>query len=73
MLRNFLRELLDQVGHLVYLNPLIIVMHQALISALYCAYPAISRLWLLYIWPDREEAAGLMEDVVSSPAPLFHI
>ena len=33
----------------------------------------LSDCWLLYIWPDREEAAGLMEDVVSSPAPLFHI
>ena len=33
----------------------------------------LSDCWLLYIWPDREEATGLMEDVVSSPAPLFHI
>ena len=33
----------------------------------------LSDCWLLYIWPDREEAAGPMEDVVSSPAPLFHI
>ena len=33
----------------------------------------LSDCWLLYIWPDREEATGLIEDVVSSPAPLFHI